>query len=120
MANKKDFKKSIDAIGAAVCNEMMIVYYNVEGADRNAITSSIENILAAVVKAKNNSNVIFDKGLKAFANRAEYAKSKAEFYKALFAKIHAEFGEELNAAVKEFNNAIPADVKKANKETLAE
>ncbi len=119
MANKRDFKKSIDAIGGAVCNEMMIAYYNVEGADKNAIASSIEKVLAAVTKAKDNANVFFDKGVKAFADKAEYTKSKAAFFKALFAKIHMEFGEELNAAVKEFNEAIPADVKKANKEATA-
>ncbi len=53
MANKRDFKKSIDAIGGAICNEMMVAYYNIEGADKNAIASSIEKVLGAVVKAKN-------------------------------------------------------------------
>lgn len=119
MANKREFKKSIDAIGGAVCNEMMIAYYNVEGADKNAISASIEKVLAAVVKAKDNANVFFDKGVKAFADKAEYTKSKAAFFKALFSKIHTEFGEELNIAVKEFNKAIPADVKKTNKEASA-
>lgn len=116
MANKRDFKKSVEAIGSAVCNEMMIAYYNVEGADKNAIASSIENVLAAVVKAKNNSNIFFDKGVKAFADNKEYGKAKSLFFKTLFDKIHTEFGEELNQAVKEFNSAIPAEAKKANKE----
>ena len=39
MANKRDFKKSIDAIGGAICNEMMVAYYNIEGADKNAIAN---------------------------------------------------------------------------------
>lgn len=115
MANKRDFKKSVEAIGAAVCNEMMIAYYNIEDADKNAIASSIEKVLAAVVKAKNNSNVLFDKGVKAFNDYAEYGKAKTSFFKALFNKIHIEFGEEINEALKQFNKAIPANVKEANK-----
>jgi len=119
MANKRDFKKSIDAIGAAVCNEMMIAYYNIEGSDKNAIATAIEKVLNAVVKAKDNANVYFDKGVKAFDDYVSYSKAKNNYFKMLFKKIHTEFGEELNAAVKEFNNAIPADVKMANKELAA-
>lgn len=120
MANKRQFKKTVDAIGSAVCNEMLIAYYNVEDADKNAISESIEKVLASVVKAKNNSNVFFDKGVKAFSTIEEYQKAKAEFFKALFTKIHTEFGEELNAAVKEFNKAIPAEAKAANKKAVTE
>ena len=119
MANKRDFKKSIDAIGGAICNEMMVAYYNIEGADKNAIASSIEKVLGAVVKAKNNSNVFFDKGVKEFADNTEYTKAKNSFFKALFTKIHMEFGEENNQAVTSFNKAIPENVKKANKEAVA-
>ncbi len=119
MANKRDFKKSIDAICGAICNEMMVAYYNIEGADKNAIASSIEKVLGAVVKAKNNSNVFFDKGVKAFADNTEYTKAKNSFFKALFTKIHMEFGEEINQAVTSFNKAIPENVKKANKEAVA-
>ena len=53
---KRDFKKSVDAIGGAVYNEMMIAYYNIDGADKNAIAASIEKVLAAVAKAKDNAN----------------------------------------------------------------
>lgn len=120
MANKRDFKKSVDAIGAAVCNEMMAAYYNIEGADKNAIAASIEKVLGSVVKAKDNANIFFDKGVKAFNDHQEYTKAKSEFFKSLFNKIHTEFGEEINSALKEFNNAIPEDVKKANKELVKE
>lgn len=118
MANKRDFKKSVDAIGAAVCNEMMTAYYNIENVDKDAIASAIEKVLASVMKAKDNSNIFFDKGIKAFPDHKEYARAKSAFFKALFNKIHNEFGEELNSALREFNNAIPAEVKEANKELV--
>ncbi len=120
MANKREFKKNIDAIGASVCEEMMTAYYNIEGADKKAIAASIENVLAAIEKAKDNANVFFDKGEKAFEDKKEYSKAKADFFKALFTKIENEFAEELNEAVKEFNKAIPAAEKAKNKEIAAE
>lgn len=116
MANKRDFKKSVDAVGAAICNEMMSAYYNIEGIDKNAVSEAIQKVLSAVVKAKDNSNIFFDKGVKAFADHQEYSKAKKSYFKALFNKIHTEFTEEINVALKQFNNAVPADVKKANKE----
>ena len=116
MANKRDFKKSVDAVGASICEEMMIAYYNVENADKDSIANAIEIVLAAVSKSKNNSNVIFDRGVKAFGERKEYSLEKKRFFKALFNKIESEFAEEVNEAVKIFNNAIPSEVKAKNKE----
>lgn len=52
MANKRDFKKSIDAIGGAICNEMMVAYYNIEGADKNAIALQSRRYLARLSKPK--------------------------------------------------------------------
>lgn len=116
MANKREFKKSVDAVGAAICNEMMAAYYNVEGSDKKAIADAIQKVLGAVVKAKDNSNIFFDKGIKAFEDHQKYSEAKTKFFKTLFNKIHTEFGEEINLALKEFNKAIPENVKKANKE----
>ncbi len=115
MANKRDFKKAVDAVGASVIDEMMIAYYNVQNADKEAIANSVSTILGAIEKAKDNSNVYFDKGVKAFENKAEYAKAKKGFFKALFNKIHTEFSEQIDQAVKAFNNAIPQEVKEHNK-----
>lgn len=117
MANKRDFKKAIEAVGSSICEEMMTAYYNVKDADKDVIASSIQSILAAVENAKNNANVYFDKGVKAFGSKEEYSKSKKAFFKSLFDKIHAEFAEQLDKAVKEFNKAIPQEVKNINKET---
>ncbi len=102
MANKREFKKYVDAIGASVIDEMIAAYYNVEKSD----------------KAKNNSNVTFDRGEKAFGDKKEYVTAKKNFYKSLFDKIFTEFDEETGAALKEFNAAIPEEVKMMNKESV--
>ena len=119
MANKREFKKYADSLGASVIDEMVSAYYNVKGADKDKITEAIETALAAVGKAKNNANVYFDKGVRAFGSIEEYSKAKKEFFKALFNKIETEFGEDINKSLKLFNAALPAEEKARNKEAAA-
>ena len=120
MANKREFKKYVDALGASACDEMMYAFYTVEGADKDAISKAIEKVLLATNKARMNSNIFFDCGVKAFADHKEYSKAKAAFFKALFEKVSKEFSEEVNEALKEFNAAIPAEEKERNKAAVAE
>lgn len=115
MANKREFKKYIDAMGASICEEMMLAYYNVEGVDKDLVAKAIEKMLGAIGKAKNNANVFFDRGARAFEDHKEYKTAKAKFFKALFNKIETEFNTEVNDAVKDLNKALPASVKEDNK-----
>lgn len=115
MPNKREFKKYADALGASVLDEMITAYHNVEGADRDKISEAVKLTLGAVAKAKDNANVYFDKGHRAFADMKEYSKAKRAFFRALFDKIETEFSEEINAALKTFNAALPAEEKERNK-----
>lgn len=119
MANKREFKKYVEAIGASACNSMMETYYSVESADKDAISKAIEKVLGATAAARANANVFFDKGAKAFADRKEYSKAKSEFFVKLFDKINSDFTKEIDAALKMFNEAVPADVKEAQKKAVA-
>ena len=105
-------------MGASACDEMMYAYYTVEGADKDAISKAIEKVLLATNKARMNSNIFFDKGVKAFNDLKEYSKAKDAFFKALFEKVSTEFSEEINSALKDFNAALPADEKQKNKEAV--
>ncbi|MBD5328564.1 MAG: hypothetical protein HDS03_01535 [Bacteroides sp.] len=120
MANKREFKKYVDALGASACDEMMYAYHTVEGADKNAIAKAIEKVLLATNKARMNANIFFDRGVKAFEDHKAYAKAKEAFFKALFEKVSNEFTEEVNAALKDFNAALPAEEKEKNKAAVAE
>jgi len=119
MANKREFKKYADALGASIIDEMISAYYNVEGADRDKIAHAMETVLGAIGKAKNNANITFDKGVSAFGGIEEYAKAKKVFFRSLFDKIETEFSEEVNAALKLFNAALPAEEKARNKQYAA-
>lgn len=115
MENKREFKKYVDAVGGSITNEMMAAYYNIEGADREAISKAIQKVLCAVGTARCHANTYFDRGAKSFADKKEYAKARRAFFRALFNKINNDFAEAIQEALKEFNGAIPAAVKEANK-----
>lgn len=119
MPNKREFKKYVDALGASVIEEMMVAYYNAEGADREAISVAVGKVISAIEDAKCKANIFFDRGPKAFASMKEYSKEKRDFFRALFYKIESEFGAEVHSALKDFNGALPESVKKAQKEAAA-
>lgn len=120
MANKREFKKYAEALGASVCEAMMLAYYNQKDVDKKAIEKAIAQVLGATAAAKSNANVTFDKGPKAFDSLADYSKAKKAFFKQLFNKINDDFNKEINAALKTFNAAIPQRVKDEQKKEAAE
>lgn len=119
MANKREFKKNVEALGGELCENMMVTWYNVEGADKKAISNAIGKVLGGVEAARSHSNVFFDKGAKAFSNRHEYSKAKKAFFRQLFNKIIADYNQVINDALKEYNGALPQEVKDANKAIAA-
>lgn len=114
--NKQQFKKAVEAVGASICDEMMTVYYNEQGVDQDKISMAVAKVLGATAAARSNANVHFDRGCRSFANAQEYNKAKSAFFKKLFDKIHSDFNEEIKAALKLFNEAVPQAVKDANKQ----
>lgn len=118
MANKREFKKFAAALGAGVAEDIMINYYANPGIDSAVADNCVRKVLMAAEKAIKNSNVFFDKGPSAFENREDYTRAHSEFFKALFKKINSDLLTEIEEAVKEFNAAVPAEVKARNKETL--
>lgn len=120
MANKREFKKYVEAVGASACDEMMAAFYTVDGIEKDTVSKAIEKVLGATAAARANSNIFFDKGVKAFANKKEYGKAKEEFFVKLFNKINSDFANELDEALKLFNSAVPQEVKNKNKASMAE
>lgn len=118
MPNKRDFKKYADALGSSVVEEMMIAYCNVEGADKKKIADAVGKVLTAIENAKNNANVYFDRGPKAFADHKEFAVAKRDFFRKLFNKIESDFGAQVEDALKDFNAALPESYKAAQKEAV--
>ena len=113
--NKRDFKKYVESVGDSACAQMVDIYETVDNIDKTKVTNAVEKVLGAVAAAKSNADVTFDKGVKAFDNLEAYSKAKKTFFKQLFAKINEDFYKELDEAIKEFNAAVPEEVKAENK-----
>lgn len=113
--NKRDFKKYVESVGDSACASMAEVYDTVENVAKDKVADAVEKVICAVAAAKANADVTFDKGVKAFDNLKEYSKAKKAFYKSLFKKVYDDFYKDLQEAVKEFNAAVPQDVKEENK-----
>ena len=113
--NKRDFKKYVESLGNSACASMVDVCENYEDVDKEKAANAVEKVISAVAVAKSNADVTFDKGVKAFENIVEYSKAKKTFFKQLFNKIYEDFYKELDEAVKEFNSAVPENVKAENK-----
>lgn len=118
MANKREFKKYVDALGASIVSEIAVAYENVKDANKDELQKAYSQVLGAVGAAKSNANRFFDRGRKGFADAKEYGKTKQEYFKSLFSKIEKDFNDEVNAAIKAFNAALPAAEKEANKELV--
>lgn len=116
MANKREFKKFVDALGASVASQIASAYENVKGANREELQEAFSQLLGAVGAAKSNANRFFDRGRKGFGDAKEYARAKETYFKSLFNKIETDFNNEVSAAIKKFNAALPAAEKAANKE----
>lgn len=116
--NKRDFKKYVESVGDSACAQMVDIYDSVDKIDKEKVANAVEKVLGAVAAAKSNADVTFDKGVKAFDNIVEYSKAKKAFFRQLFKKISEDFVKELEEALKEFNAAVPDEVKAQNKEAV--
>lgn len=119
MANKREFKKYVTAVSTGLVNDMMTAYYCVKEADKEKIDNAIVKILAAGEKAIMKTNVKFDRTLKAFEDKKNYKTEKAKFFTTVYDKANKEFGAEIKEAVKIYNEAFPAEVKKELKEVAS-
>lgn len=116
MANKRDFKKSVEEIGAGLCSQILALGDYTEGMNQDVVDDCVDKIIAAIYSAKDNANLFFDRKVKEFANLQEYNKEKSRFFKKLFEKISSDFFAVVDEALKEFNAALPEGVKAQNKE----
>lgn len=113
--NKQEFKKAVEATSASICNQMITVNNNVEGVDKDKISVAVTKILSATKEAKSNANHFFGLGYKEFNEMKEYRMSKRKFFRELFVKIREDYNNEIAAALKLFNEAVPNSPKDINK-----
>ncbi|MCH5217201.1 MAG: hypothetical protein J1F07_01385 [Muribaculaceae bacterium] len=111
MANKREFKKSVEALSSALASEMMASYYNEKEADRGKISLAIAKLASAMGQAKQHANQLFGKGVKDFENLAAYNKAKAAHTKTKYQEAIAKYNEALEEALKAYNEGMPKNSK---------
>ena len=107
MANKRDFKKSVEALSSALVDEMMASYYNEKDADRDKISQAITKVVAAMEKAKKETNKLFGKSAKEFEHLGAYNKAKAQSTKEKYDAAIANYNEALGQALSAYNEGMP-------------
>ena len=104
MANKRQLKKEIRFVCGDLAAEILMARAIYPGFDKDAVTKIINDIAHLQESAVSAVSFSFDKTPRDFAyNKQAYAKLAEEFHKGV------------EAIVKEMNQAMPADVKEANK-----
>lgn len=111
MANKREFKKSVEALSSALVDEMMANYYNEKDADRDKISKAITKIAMAMEVAKKTAGQLFNKGVKDFENLAAYNRAKSVFTREKYQEAIANYNEALGEALKIYNEAMPKNDK---------
>ena len=107
MANKREFKKSVEALSSALVDEMMASYYNEKEANREKISEAITHVVAAMGRARQAASQLFGKGVKEFDNLAAYNKAKAKHTKEKYREAIASYNEALGKALAAYNEGMP-------------
>lgn len=107
MANKREFKKSVEELTAALVDEMMISYYNEKEADKEKISQAITKIISAMEKSKSSVATAFNKKIRDFENVAAYNKEKSKYIKEKYTAAIAEYNKDLGEALKDYNEGMP-------------
>lgn len=113
MANKRQFKKSLEALSSALVNEMMANMYNEKEADSKKINEAITKVVGAMLKAKQDTSVLFGKGMKEFAHLKDYNNAKSLHNKEKYRQAIANYNEALGEALKLYNEGMPKNEVKA-------
>lgn len=114
MASIRSFKKGVYSICGDIATDTLIASelfpqsVNKEDVDRliNEIAALQEDTIAL-------TSISFDKARREFANPADYRKAKHAYFKKAYAKLEKDFLDRVGEILKQLNEALPAEARKA-------
>lgn len=115
MANKRQLKKEIRFVCGDLAAEILMARAIYPGFDKDAVTKIINDIAHLQESAVSAVSFSFDKTPRDFADGAAYRKALHAYNKQAYAKLAEEFHKGVEAIVKEMNQAMPEEVRQANK-----
>lgn len=114
MANKRDLKKSIREIcGDLAMNALLARMAFPDKVDENAINSIINEIAALQEDTIALSSFSYDKTPKSFATPAEYRRARRAYFATAYKKLDKDFLDRAIEILKQLNEAVPSEVRKA-------
>ena len=114
MANKRTLKKSIRTICGEIAGEALIAsYLYADKIDQNKIDGIINEVAALQDDTINLTSFNFDKTERSFESKRDYRKARREYYAIAYKKLEKDFLDRATEIVKQLNDAVPAEVRKA-------
>lgn len=114
MGNKRTLKKNISLICGALAGDAIIAAHLDSAIDRNRLDDVVRRIAALQETSRARVSFAFDKALRDFGGDvAAYHKARRAYFRAAYEKLRSEFNHEAISIVKELNELVPADVRKA-------
>ncbi|MBO5779794.1 MAG: hypothetical protein J6R27_01640 [Muribaculaceae bacterium] len=108
MANKRILKKQIRYICGDVAAECIMSKIFIPGVNQEKFDDIVIKIAELQTTALARTNVAFDKAPRDFESGAAYRKARKQYFAKAFSALKVGFEEQLNAIVKEMNEAMPA------------
>ncbi|MCM1505269.1 MAG: hypothetical protein NC127_08745 [Muribaculum sp.] len=115
MANKRELKKAIKTICGDIAGECIVSRDLVPGIDPKKMEEIIFKIADLQYVSVDNVTFSFDKAASSFENPHAYKVAREAYFRKGYAKLIAEFNNNVEAIVREMNAALPQAQKDANK-----
>lgn len=113
MANKRTLKKKISSICGALAADIVLAEYASDKVDCKKVNEILTKIAELQDESLDHASFSFDKVAKDFPSVHAYRKARREYFAQAFKKLRTEFADKANAIVKEMNEVVPAEVRKA-------
>lgn len=115
MANKRQLKKAIKNVCGDLADVCIINRVYVPGVKPEEMNRLICEAAKLQCDTVENVTFAFDKIPGSFADRHEYNKARAKYFRQAYAKLRKEFADGIEGLVKEMNAALPEEQKERNK-----
>jgi len=113
MANKRNLKKNISRICGALAGDAIMAGY-FDNVDRARVEGIVRRAAALQETSRARVTFWFDKSPRDFnGDLRAYHKARRAYFRAGYDKLRSEFSHEAISIVKELNEAVPAEVRRA-------
>lgn len=113
MANIRDLKRSIVAVCDDLATDALIASVAFgDKVDAAKIDGIINEIMALQQDTLALTKISFDRSVKSFASKKEYADARRRYFKLAFTKLQKDFLDRSIEITKQLNDAVPEEVRK--------